>query len=66
MDKHPFIVREEFSLPEGPVVLVFPNRLDIESVLEIEDWLGLVVRKLKRWSNTEVIGTDSAEATPKG
>lgn len=53
MRTHPFIVREEFSLPEGPVIIVFPDVLSPESVKDVVEWMGLLERKLKRWSAIE-------------
>ena len=56
---HPFLIRDEFSLPEGPASLVLPDRLSPESLAEVIEWFRLVERKLTRWSNptAEVIRT---------
>lgn len=40
--------REVSSLPEGEAMLQWPATLSAESVKDLEDWLALVVKKLKR------------------
>jgi hypothetical protein len=42
------VVREVSSLEEGEAMLQWPASLSAESVRELEDWLALVIRKLKR------------------
>lgn len=44
----PGAAREVSSLPEGEAVLQWPATLSAESVKDLEDWLALVVKKLKR------------------
>lgn len=44
----PGTAREVFSLEEGEAVLQFPTTLNADGVQELEDWLVLVVKKLKR------------------
>jgi len=40
--------REVSSFQEGEAVLQWPATMSAESVLELEDWLALVVKKMKR------------------
>lgn len=40
--------REVFALDEGEVVITLPNRLSADSIADIEDWLAIVGRKLRR------------------
>lgn len=40
--------REVSSLPEGEAILQWPASMSKESVADLEDWLALVVKKLKR------------------
>lgn len=42
------IERAEFPLPEGIVRVEFPNHLSTESYEEIQAWLNLVLRRVKR------------------
>ena len=42
------VAREVSSLPEGEAVLQWPAALSPESVKDLEEWLGLVVKKMKR------------------
>jgi hypothetical protein len=42
------VAREVSSLPEGEAMLQWPASISSESVKDLEDWLGLVIRKLKR------------------
>ncbi len=42
------VAREVSSLQEGEAVLQWPATMSPESVLELQDWLELVVRKMKR------------------
>jgi hypothetical protein len=44
----PSIAREVSSLPEGEAVLQWPAILSPESVQDLEDWLELLIKKLKR------------------
>jgi hypothetical protein len=37
-----------YPLDEGPAVLTFPGDLSADSVEELEEWLGLVLKKFKR------------------
>lgn len=60
--KHPFIIREEFSLEEGPVSIVFPDRLSTESAEFVVEWLALLSRKLLRWSVRPEDGNASPQA----
>jgi hypothetical protein len=43
--------REEFSLPQGSAVLYLPLGLSKDSASDVEDWLALVVRRIKRVAN---------------
>lgn len=54
MRTHPFMIRESFSLPEGPVEILFPDILSPESVGEVAEWLHLLERKLRRWSASAI------------
>jgi hypothetical protein len=40
--------QDVFSLPEGEVVLQWPEPLSSESYEDFESWLKLVLRKVKR------------------
>jgi hypothetical protein len=40
--------REVSSLQEGEAILQWPATLSADSVTELEDWLKLVVKKMKR------------------
>lgn len=40
--------RDVFSLEEGPAVLQWPERLSVESVEDLEAWLALVIKRVKR------------------
>ena len=40
--------QDTFTLSEGDVVLQWPSGLSKESAEDIEDWLMLVLRKIKR------------------
>ena len=42
------ISREVFSLGDGVVTLEWPDTLDSEGLADVDDWLQLVLRKLKR------------------
>ena len=42
------IAREVFALEDGEAVLQWPTSLNADDVQELEDWLALVVKKLKR------------------
>jgi hypothetical protein len=42
------VAREVSALEEGEAVLQWPATLSVESVQELEDWLTLVIKKLKR------------------
>jgi hypothetical protein len=37
-----------FSLDEGPVVLTWPDRISPDSARDLEDWLALIGRNIKR------------------
>ena len=39
--------REVSSLPEGEAIFQWPATLSPESVSDIEDWLSLLIKKLK-------------------
>lgn len=60
--KHPFIIREQFSVDEGPVIIVFPDRLSKESSGFVAEWLALVSRKLLRWAENSDVGGASTQA----
>lgn len=47
------VSREVSSLLEGEAMLQWPATLSADSVQELEDWLDLVIRKLKRRVKTE-------------
>jgi hypothetical protein len=53
------VAREVFSLEDGEAVLQWPTTLDAEGVEELEDWLALVVKKLKRLAKKD--GTTSSD-----
>jgi hypothetical protein len=42
------VAREVSALQEGEAILQWPSKLSPESVEELEDWLTLVIKKLKR------------------
>lgn len=42
------VVREVSAFEEGEASLIFPAAISAETVSEIEAWLNLVVKKLKR------------------
>ena len=44
----PSIAREVFALEDGEAILQWPTTLNADGVQELEDWLALVVKKLKR------------------
>jgi hypothetical protein len=41
---------DAYDLSEGQAVLRWPEKLDPESVNELEDWFALIIRKMKRTS----------------
>lgn len=47
------LLQEVFNLEEGPVTLTFPEKLSAESYQDLEDHLGLFLRKAKRRSEPE-------------
>ena len=49
----PSVSREVFSLDAGEALLQWPAAIDAESVQELEEWLNLVIRKLKRRTGVE-------------
>ncbi len=42
------VARDVFALEDGEAVLQYPTTLNSDGVEELEDWLALVIRKLKR------------------
>jgi len=50
-----------FTLTEGDVVLQWPSRISKESVQDFEDWIGLIVRKVKRAAEAEESRDDDNE-----
>jgi hypothetical protein len=42
------VAREVSSLQEGEAMLQWPATLSADSVAELEDWLTLLIKKLKR------------------
>lgn len=40
--------KERFTLDEGPVVLSWPSELSADSVLDFENWIGVVIKRAKR------------------
>jgi hypothetical protein len=44
----PKAARDVFTLEEGEALLQWPSDLSPDSVVELEDWLALVMKKLKR------------------
>lgn len=44
---------EVFELPSGRAALRYPDKIDSESVDELEEWLKLVVKKLRRLNPAE-------------
>jgi len=40
--------REVFALDEGEVVITLPNRLPADIIEDVEAWLEIVARKLRR------------------
>ena len=44
----PVVSREVFSLGDGVVTLEWPNTLDSDGLADVEDWLKVVLKKLKR------------------
>lgn len=42
------VKREVFGLEEGEVVMTFPSNMSLESIDEIEAWLSIVTKKLRR------------------
>jgi hypothetical protein len=53
--------QDVFSLPEGEVVLQWPEPLTPESFDDFESWLKLVLRKVKR--SVQVPGSSSEKTT---
>lgn len=45
--------QDVYTLEEGDVILEWPTGLSKDSVADIEDWLGLMIRKLKRSVKSE-------------
>ena len=50
-----------FTLAEGDVVLQWPSQISKESVQDFEDWIGLIVRKVKRAAGAEENRDDDSE-----
>ena len=51
-------LREVSSLPEGEAVLQWPANLSPEGVQDLDDWLTLVIKKLKRrYASSEDLGS---------
>jgi hypothetical protein len=46
-------ISEVFNLPEGTVTITFPKRLSLESYQDLEDQLGLILRRVKRQSGKD-------------
>jgi hypothetical protein len=55
------IAREVSALEEGEAVLQWPAVLSPESVDELEDWLNLVVKKLRRRYGSPPIQSEGDE-----
>lgn len=53
-----------FSLDEGSVVLQWPERLSKISAQDLEDWLALIGRKIKRAADAPPPGDADEPATP--
>lgn len=54
----PGVSREVFALGNGVVALEWPNSLDAAALPDVEDWLSLVLRKLKRLKAAPLSGTE--------
>lgn len=50
--------REVFGLEEGEVVIILPARLSAESVMDIEEWMGVVIKKIKRMANVARVSSE--------
>ena len=57
--------QDTFTIGEGIAVLQWPAQLSTESAKDLEDWLALVVRKMKR-NTTAQTSTLLAENAPDG
>jgi hypothetical protein len=53
------IAREVFSLGEGEAVLQWPTTLDADGIEDLEAWLALVVKKLKRLKKVQPLAENS-------
>jgi hypothetical protein len=51
---------DTFTLEEGTISFQYPSELSPEGYQDLEDWMKIQLRKIKR-----LIKTDSADATPK-
>ena len=52
---------DTYTLDEGDVVLQWPSKLSQESYAELEDWLDLMGRKMKRAVTDQIKGEQETE-----
>lgn len=48
LSSRPAVRRDVFSTAAGPIEIAYPCDLEAEDVRDFEEWVALVVRKLKR------------------
>lgn len=46
----PIMVRECFAIDGFPIVMQIPSAMTMADLEDFEEWLALVSRKLRRWS----------------
>jgi adenine-specific DNA methylase len=56
----PNSARERLTLDEGPAVLEWPGELSADSVRDLEDWIKVVVKRMKRRAGIKDSDDDSA------
>jgi len=42
------VAKERMTLDEGPVLVSWPGELSKESVQDLDDWFGVLIRRMKR------------------
>jgi hypothetical protein len=57
---------DAYDLAEGRAVFRWPEKLDPGSVAELEDWFGLIIRKMQRMTGATPTKTDKKKTDNKG
>lgn len=54
-ERLPVMKRDTFSMDEGDAIIQWPALLSTESVQDLEDWLKIIVRKMRRTSGARAV-----------